>query len=150
MVRALALLLAVTVLAGCSTVSRLNPFDKKDDTPAELAGEGQRISIIAADQVLEPAEALKGARIFVSRASFPQADEDEYYWVDLIGLQVVNREGQSLGTVADLIDTGPHTVLRIVDPTAEGGERLVPFVDAYVDDVNIAERRITVDWGLDF
>ena len=45
------------------------------------------------------AEALKGARIFVSRASFPTADKDEYYWVDLIGLNVVNRQGETLGTV---------------------------------------------------
>jgi 16S rRNA processing protein RimM len=102
------------------------------------------------------AEALKGARVFVSRASFPKADDGEYYWVDLIGLSVVNREGEPLGTVADLIDTGPHTVLRIVaeaaaDATgAEPVERLVPFVDAYVDTVDLPARRITVDWGLDF
>jgi 16S rRNA processing protein RimM len=96
------------------------------------------------------AESLKGARVFVSRTHFPQAAEGEYYWVDLIGLQVVNREGELLGTVADLIDTGPHTVLRVADANAEGGERLVPFVDAYVDKVSLPERCITVDWGLDF
>lgn len=99
------------------------------------------------------AEALKGARVFVSRASFPQATEGEYYWVDLIGLQVVNRQGEALGTVADLIDTGPHTVLRIVAEAQAGEEpveRLVPFVDAYVDTVDLAGRRITVDWGLDY
>jgi 16S rRNA processing protein RimM len=39
------------------------------------------------------AEALKGARIFVPRSSFPTAGDDEYYWVDLLGLDVVNREG---------------------------------------------------------
>jgi len=96
------------------------------------------------------AEALKGARIFVSRANFPKADDGEYYWVDLLGLTVVNRQGEVLGQVSDLLDTGPHTVLRIADAKAEGGERLVPFVDAYVDDVNLAERRITVDWDLDY
>jgi 16S rRNA processing protein RimM len=99
------------------------------------------------------AEALKGARVFVSRASFPQAAEGEYYWVDLIGLQVVNRQGEALGTVADLIDTGPHTVLRIVAEAAPGQEpveRLVPFVDAYVDTVDLPACRITVDWGLDY
>jgi len=52
------------------------------------------------------AEALKGARVFVSRASFPTAAQDEYYWVDLIGLEVINRAGVLLGTVADLLDTG--------------------------------------------
>lgn len=99
------------------------------------------------------AESLKGARVFVSRTSFPQVAEGEYYWVDLIGLEVVNREGELLGTVADLIDTGPHTVLRIVAEAAAGQEpveRLVPFVDAYVDTVDLPSRRITVDWGLDF
>jgi outer membrane protein assembly factor BamB len=64
MIRRNTILAAVAVaalgVAGCSTVSRLNPFDKKDDAPAETAGEGQRISIIPADQLLEPAEALKG------------------------------------------------------------------------------------------
>ena len=64
MIRRSTILAAVAVatlgLAGCSTVSRLNPFDNNKDDPAETAGEGQRISIIPADQRLEPAEALKG------------------------------------------------------------------------------------------
>lgn len=97
------------------------------------------------------AEALKGARVFVSRASFPTADADEFYWVDLIGLEVVNRQGERLGTVADLLDTGAHSVLRVVDeqqPTPT--ERLIPFVGAYVDQVDQDARRITVDWGLDY
>jgi 16S rRNA processing protein RimM len=100
------------------------------------------------------AEALRGARIFVPRASFPTADKDEYYWVDLIGLAVVNLQGESLGTVTGLIDTGPHSVLRIAppgaDPADEAAQRLVPFVAAYVVDVSLPERRITVDWGLDY
>jgi 16S rRNA processing protein RimM len=98
------------------------------------------------------AEALRGARVFVARSSFPTPDADEFYWIDLIGLDVVNREGERLGTVAGLIDTGPHSVLRVA-PTpgaAETDERLIPFVGAYVDDVSLADRRITVDWGLDF
>jgi 16S rRNA processing protein RimM len=93
------------------------------------------------------AEALRHWRVFVSRASFPTADQGEYYWVDLLGLTVVNREGIELGRVADLIDTGPHSVLRI-ESSAEGApvERLIPFVAHYVDDVSLAERRIVVDW----
>ena len=98
------------------------------------------------------AEALRGARVFVGRSSFPTPDADEFYWIDLIGLDVINREGERLGTVAGLIDTGPHSVLRVAPApgTAETDERLIPFVGAYVDDVSLAERRITVDWGLDF
>jgi len=96
------------------------------------------------------AEALKGASVFVSRGSFPTADADEFYWIDLIGLAVVNRQGEPLGTVADLIDTGVHSVLR-VQPAGEGEpERLIPFVAAYIDDVDLAERRIAVDWGKDY
>ncbi len=102
------------------------------------------------------AEALKGARVFVSRQSFPTAKDGEYYWVDLIGLQVVNRDGALLGTVSDLLDTGAHCVLRVQRPDAtpdaraDEAERLIPFVDAYVDAVDLPGRRITVDWGLDY
>ncbi len=96
------------------------------------------------------AEALRGARIFVGRSSFPTADTDEYYWVDLIGLSVVNRQGEALGTVVGLIDTGPHSVLRAQPADAKAEERLIPFVAAYVDDVSLADKRIIVDWGLDY
>jgi 16S rRNA processing protein RimM len=103
------------------------------------------------------AEALRGARVFIGRASFPTAGPDEFYWVDLIGLAVVNREGAALGTVTGLIDTGPHSVLRVVPETAPAAgpdaleaERLIPFVGAYVDDVSLEKRLITVDWGLDY
>jgi len=68
------------------------------------------------------AEALKGARVFVSRASFPTAASDEYYWVDLIGLEVFNRSGEHLGTVTDLLDTGAHSVLRLQMPPAASAE----------------------------
>lgn len=100
------------------------------------------------------AEALRGARIFIARSNFPTTAADEYYWVDLIGLAVINRQGDRLGTVSGLLDTGPHSVLRIrpdgSEPIGEEAERLIPFVSAYVDDVDLARRRITVDWGLDF
>jgi 16S rRNA processing protein RimM len=93
------------------------------------------------------AEALKGARVFVARSSFPTAGADEYYWVDLIGCSVINREGVELGSVADLLDTGAGSVLRVV---VGDSERLIPFVAAYVDDVDLGARRIRVDWGTDF
>ena len=97
------------------------------------------------------AEALKGARIFVSRASFPTAEKDEYYWVDLIGLAVVNREGVALGEVRELLSTGAQTVL-VMDYLQDGKpeERLIPFVAAFVDDVDLTKRVVTVDWQLDY
>jgi 16S rRNA processing protein RimM len=108
----------------------------------------------------DAAEAMKGVRVFVSRSTFPAPDADEFYWIDLIGLSVANREGVALGDVIGLIDTGPHCVLRVkpaasdatgdapAEPAAD--ERLIPFVDAYVDSVDIPGRRIVVDWGLDY
>jgi 16S rRNA processing protein RimM len=103
----------------------------------------------------DSAELLKGARIFIARSSFPTAATDEYYWVDLLGLTVVNRQGIVLGNVKDLISTGPQTVIvveRVTDDQAQGKaeEILIPFVSVYVDNVSLADKRITVDWLLDY
>ncbi|MDB5964979.1 MAG: ribosome maturation factor RimM [Polaromonas sp.] len=117
-----------------------------DSVVAKLAGLDDR----------NAAEALRGARIFLPRSSFPASAEDEYYWVDLIGLDVVNREGVSLGSVRDLMATGPHSVLCVEysavqeDGTAAPAERMIPFVSAYVDAVDIAGKRISVDWQPDY
>ena len=97
------------------------------------------------------AELLKGARIFVSRASFPTPEADEYYWVDLIGLDVVNREGVALGAVRELLHTGPQTVLVLAyEEEGKAKERMIPFVSAYIDTVDLAGRRITADWQPDY
>jgi 16S rRNA processing protein RimM len=101
------------------------------------------------------AQALAGWRVFVARSSFPQPDDGEFYWIDLIGLDVVNREGVALGSVSGLIETGPHCVLKVqpaatrAEATAAAeapAERLIPFVDAYVDTVDLPGRLIRVDW----
>ena len=94
------------------------------------------------------AESLKGARVFVSRSAFPTPDNDEFYWVDLMGLTVVNRQDEVLGEVVDLHDTGPTSVLRL--KAADDTERLIPFVSAYIDSVSLADKRIVADWGLDY
>lgn len=99
------------------------------------------------------AEALKGARVFVSRSAFPTPDDGEFYWIDLIGLDVLNPQGEALGRVVDLIDTGPNSVLRLQgEPDADGKptERLIPFVSAYILSVSLADKRIVADWGLDY
>jgi len=104
----------------------------------------------------DAAQALTGARIFVPRSSFPSVGDHEYYWVDLIGLAVLNREGAELGVVTDLIDTGVHSVLRMRRPDAaadaapQAAERLIPFVAAYIDSVDLDTKTIRVDWGLDY
>ena len=103
------------------------------------------------------AEALRGARIFLPRSSFPAASTDEYYWVDLIGLNVVNREGVALGCVRDLMTTGPQSVLCVEyflpaqgDIALVVAERMIPFVSVYVDKVDLPGRLITVDWQPDY
>ncbi len=101
------------------------------------------------------AEALKGSRIFIPRSSFPTPELDSYYWVDLLGLSVVNREGIALGIVKDLMATGPQTVLvieftELVEGIEKTQERMIPFVSHFVDDVNLPVKRITVDWQPDY
>lgn len=97
------------------------------------------------------AELLRGARVFVPRSSFPTAGADEYYWVDLLGLDVFNREGVHLGSVKDLLSTGPQTVLVVgYEEDGKAQERMIPFVAAYVDGVDLPARRITVDWQADY
>jgi 16S rRNA processing protein RimM len=101
------------------------------------------------------AEALKGCRISLPRGAFPETPEGEYYWVDLIGLEVFNREGVNLGVVRDLMATGPTSVLVLEYPVVEDGveksaERMIPFVSAYIDEVDRQARRIVADWQPDY
>jgi 16S rRNA processing protein RimM len=118
-----------------------------------IAKEHADTIVVQADGVDDrnTAELLKSCRIFISRESFPTAAVGEYYWVDLIGCEVVNREGIALGIVKDLMSTGPQTVI-VAEREVEGKsmETLIPFVDAYVDTVSLENRRITVDWQLDY
>lgn len=112
------------------------------------------VVVVTADDLADrnAAEALKGARVFVSRSAFPTPDEGEFYWVDLIGLDVRNPQGEALGRVVDLLDTGPQSVLRCEYPGPDGkpAERLIPFVSAYILSVSLADKLIVADWGLDY
>lgn len=110
--------------------------------------------IVAQAQAIDDrsqAELLRGARVFVPRSSFPSPLPDEHYWVDLIGLAVVNREGLLLGQVKDLMSTAAQAVLVVeFDESGTQGERMIPFVSAFVDRVDQAEKRIIVDWQPDY
>lgn len=94
----------------------------------------------------DAAFALRGQEIAVSRDEFPEPEDNEYYWEDLIGLSVINREGIRLGQVVKLLETGAHDVLVV-----EGEkEHLIPFVEVYVLSVDLAQGRIEVDWQPDY
>lgn len=93
------------------------------------------------------AEALAGAEIAVASSQLPTLAQGEFYWRDLIGMQVLTTEGVALGTVDHLMETGANDVLVIQGER----ERLVPFImDQFVLAVDLVERRITVDWDPDF
>lgn len=92
----------------------------------------------------DQAQALSGLDVAVPRGALPELVSDrEYYWRDLIGMSVRNAGGRDLGTVRDLIPTGAHDVLVIDDGRRE---TLVPFADAFLVEVNVAERTLVVDW----
>jgi len=101
------------------------------------------------------AEALKGTVVKVSRQAFPALEQDEFYWVDLIGLAVQNLQGEDLGVVRAMMDNGAQSILRVAAsdvPEAElmKHERLIPFVDHFVKEVDREAKKIVVDWGSDY
>ncbi len=93
----------------------------------------------------EAAIGLKGLDVAVSRDRLPPAPEGEYYWTDLEGMEVFNRGDESLGKVRELFNNGAQCVLVVSRGSGEN-ETLIPFVAAYVDGVDVAVRRIRVDW----
>lgn len=100
----------------------------------------------------DAAEAAKGVLVGAPRGALPPTGKDEYYWADLIGLDVVNEQGQCLGRVLGLIETPANAVLRIGGGDAQDAqpERLLPFVAAVVLEVDLPARRIRVDWQADW
>ncbi|CAB3697247.1 MULTISPECIES: ribosome maturation factor RimM [Achromobacter] len=122
---------------------------------AQLAGIADR----------DQAEAMRGYSVQAPRGSFPAPEEDEYYWVDLIGCALytsANGEPALIGVVDEVLDNGAHAVLKVLcqkagaegpEPilTAKGrpAEMLVPFVRAHIHAVDLAARRIDSDWPAD-
>lgn len=96
----------------------------------------------------DKAAAFIRAEIAIERRQLAPLDGDEYYWVDLIGMSVVNLDGAELGTVSGLFDAPAHDILRVKDDT--GRERLIPFVrGVHVVEIERVARRIRVDWHPD-
>ncbi|MDN5782182.1 MAG: ribosome maturation factor RimM [Luteimonas sp.] len=95
----------------------------------------------------DAAEALRGSEVWVARAALPPPKPGEYYWVDLEGLRVVNREGVDFGRVSHLFSTGANDVL-----VAEGDrERMIPFLQPdYIVAIDFDAGLVTVDWDPEF
>jgi 16S rRNA processing protein RimM len=94
----------------------------------------------------DAAYALRGQEISVAKSELPPPEENEFYWSDLIGLTVVNREGVELGRVDSLMESGANDLL-VVKGTRE---YLIPFVATFVGKVDLAAGTIEVDWGEDY
>ncbi len=95
----------------------------------------------------EDAALFTNSLIGVPREALPQLTEDEFYWSDLIGLDVVNEKGQSFGVVKDIIETGANEVLLC---QADKKEYLIPFVEDYVIDVDFNKREVLTRWQYDY
>lgn len=94
----------------------------------------------------DAAYALRGQEISVAKSDLPPPEENEFYWSDLIGLKVVNRQGVELGTVDSLMESGANDLLVVKGAR----EHLIPFVAAFVGEVNVTAGTIEVDWGEDY
>jgi 16S rRNA processing protein RimM len=93
------------------------------------------------------AEALDGRFVGAARGELPRTQGNEFYWIDLIGLEVVNEQGESLGKVDSLLETGAHEVLVVMDGETK---RLLPFVAQVVKDVDVSGGHVLVAWGRDW
>ncbi len=89
---------------------------------------------------------LKGKPLGVPRDELPPAEADEYYWSDLVGLEVENLQQVKFGIISELFETGANDVM-VVKGTRE---RLVPFIAQVVLDVDMDQRRMVVDWDAEF
>jgi 16S rRNA processing protein RimM len=101
---------------------------------------------LAGIETREQALLLKGRTVAVRRETLPQPEDGRYYLADLVGLEVVNEEGVSLGAVARTYSNGVHDVIEVTGERT----RLIPWVAAVIKDVDLAGRRIGVEWGADW
>jgi 16S rRNA processing protein RimM len=94
----------------------------------------------------QAAARFKGLEVAIPRDDLPASADGEYYWSDLVGLEIANREGVALGRIARLIETGASPVLVVQGER----ERLIPLAQPVVVSVDLANGRVIVDWGADF
>lgn len=105
----------------------------------------------------DAAFACKGKQIAVPRDQLPEPDENEYYWSDLIGLRVTNKQGVEFGMITEVFETGANDVLvvkpQVVSADTEkdkSQERLLPFIADVVLDVDLEAKSMLVDWDENF
>jgi len=115
-----------------------------------VQGRRQGKNVLASLEGIEDrtqADLLTGCRIFIDPQQLPRLEAGEYYWSDLVGLSVETLQGDPLGVVASMMETGADDVMVL---TGER-ERLIPFViDQIVREVDLDSRRMVVDWSPEY
>jgi 16S rRNA processing protein RimM len=94
----------------------------------------------------DAAMACKGKQIAVPRSQLPEPEDDAYYWSDLIGLRVKNKQAVDFGCIVDVLATAPEGEQAKSKPQ----ERLLPFVADVVLEVDLPNKTMLVDWDADF
>lgn len=93
---------------------------------------------------------LIGGELAIRRQQLQAANDDEFYWADLIGLTVINKEDVVLGKVDHLLETGANDVLAVMQDGSEV-QQLIPFVmEEFVLNVDLVKQQIRVDWQADY
>ena len=85
-----------------------------------------------------------GCQIAVDRASFETLQDGEFYWMDLIGLRVVNRQNVILGELTAMLETGANDVAVVTG--SDSAERLLPWIPQVISKVDLQAGLITVNW----
>lgn len=101
----------------------------------------------------DQALALSQCEIGVPESELPELDDKEHYWFQLLNLSVVNTDGVRLGQVKEIFDSGGGNQVMVVRPNAEScdqQERLLPFVDPIIIEVDLDQQLIEVDWDSDY
>jgi len=127
-------------------LARRGQWQAKSWLDAKVHGQTLLVQLEGVDD-RDAAAALTGSEIAVRRSELPPADEGEYYWDDLIGLEVVNPAGEKLGKIRGLLETGAHDVMQV---TGDDRERLIPFTEPIVLEVDVARGLVVVDWEPDY
>jgi 16S rRNA processing protein RimM len=104
------------------------------------------VAKLAGVESREQALTLKGSKISVERRSLPEPGEGHYYLADLVGLEVVNEQGEALGVVKQLFTNSAQDVMEV----AGSRTRLLPWVPSVVKSVDLSARKIVVQWQVDW
>jgi 16S rRNA processing protein RimM len=88
------------------------------------------------------ATSLRGRDVAVSRDSMPEIRGPEFYWSDLLGLEVVRGDADRLGRITKILETGANSVLVVTGDK----EVLIPFIEGVIVQVDLKAKKLTVDW----